>query len=259
MSFSNSLKGFLGFVVLSLLFFSPTSLNIYAGASIKSNITANYQFEDYAKRLYQECQLAPKKLKYEVFKHALVGYSNMLQKGKINTNKSTLSIVDFSKPSSHKRLYVVDIKNRRVLHYTYVSHGRNTGDLYAYKFSNTHQSLQSSLGFYKTAETYYGKHGYSLRLDGLEKGFNTNARDRAVVMHGADYVSRDYVRREGRLGRSWGCPAVPIEETKPIINHIKGGNCLFVYKNTNDYLQKSHLLNEYIAVNFFVKNKSLFL
>ncbi len=258
MGYSKIIKGLFCAILLSFLFFSPTSLNIYASASMSSKLTVSYQFEQYTKDLYKQCQLSQKKLKYEVFKHALVGYYNMLQKGQIKVQKSTLSIVDFSKPSSHKRLYVVDIKERKVLHYTYVSHGRNTGDLYASKFSNTHQSLQSSLGFYKTAETYYGKHGYSLRLDGVEKSFNTNARDRAVVMHGADYVSSDYVRREGRLGRSWGCPAVPREEAKPIINHVKGGNCLFVYKNTNGYLQKSKLLNEYIAANFFVKNKFLF-
>ncbi|MEZ4886062.1 MAG: murein L,D-transpeptidase catalytic domain family protein [Chitinophagales bacterium] len=256
MSYSNSLKGFLGFSVffLSILFatFSSTSANT------NSSTAASYQFDEYSKCLYNDCQLSQKQLKYDVFKHALVGYYNMIEKGQILANKSTLSIVDFSKPSYQKRLYVIDIKIRKVLHYTYVAHGKNTGLISADKFSNTQQSLQSSLGFYKTAETYEGKHGYSLRLDGLESGFNSNARSRAVVMHGADYVSSDFVQQHGRLGRSWGCPAVSRAESKPIINTIKGGNCLFIYKNQSTYLQKSRLLNEYIAASFFVKNKYLF-
>ena len=259
MGYSNKIIGFFSFLIVFLLPFTSTFNAVPMSAAItSSHLTAAYQFEEYSKSLYNDCQLGKKKLKYEVFKQALVGYCNLIQQGQLRSNKTTLSIVDFSKPSSQKRLYIVDIKNRQLLHYTHVSHGRNTGDLYASKFSNTHQSLQSSLGFYKTAETYYGKHGYSLRLDGLEKGFNSNARDRAVVMHGAEYVSADFARREGRLGRSWGCPAVPVEETKPIINHIKGGNCLFVYKNKHPYLQKSRLLNESIAANFFVKNRYRF-
>ncbi len=256
MVYSISRKGFLGFLVFTLLIlfsFSPT-----VQASTNNNTAISSQFEQYSKCLYNDCQLSQRKLNYDVFKRALVGYYNMIQQGQILASKSTLSIVDFSKPSHQKRLYIVDIKNRKVLHYTYVAHGKNTGLITADKFSNTHQSLQSSLGFYKTAETYQGKHGYSLRLDGLEKGFNSNARGRAVVMHGADYVSHDFVKRNGRLGRSWGCPAISRAESKPIINAIKGGNCLFIYKNQNNYLQKSNLLNEYIAASFFVKNKYRF-
>ncbi|MGB1242083.1 MAG: murein L,D-transpeptidase catalytic domain family protein [Chitinophagales bacterium] len=256
MTYSISRKGFLGFLV-SFLFLS-TSFSNALQASFNNNNAISFQFEEYSKCLYNDCQLSQKKLNYKVFKQALVGYYNMVQKGQIRANKSTLSIVDFSKPSYQKRLYIVDIKTRKVLHYTYVAHGKNTGLVSADKFSNTHQSLQSSLGFYKTAETYHGKHGYSLRLDGVERGFNSNARGRAVVMHGADYVSRDFVKRNGRLGRSWGCPAVSRAESKPIINNIKGGNCLFIYKNTNNYLQKSNLLNEYLAASFFVKNKYRF-
>ena len=256
MSFSNSRNGFLGFLVFVL--FISFSFSHTIQASNNSSSAISLQFEDYSKCLYNDCQLSQKKLNYDVFKRALVGYFNMVQNGQIQSHKSTLSIVDFSKPSHQKRLYVIDIKTRKVLHYTYVAHGKNTGLVTADKFSNTHQSLQSSLGFYKTAETYHGKHGYSLRLDGLESGFNSNARGRAVVMHGADYVSQDFVRRNGRLGRSWGCPAVSRAEAKPIINNIKGGNCLFIYKNKSSYLQKSNLLNEYLAASFFVKNKYRF-
>ncbi len=261
MSISNIVKGLFGFFAFLLIPYTSTfqAIPLAASLSAASGISVTSQFDVFSKNLYKDCQLSKKQLSYEIFKQALVGYYNMLESGKVVAQKgSTLSIVDFTKPSSRKRLHVIDLKKRKVLHYTYVSHGRNTGDLYASKFSNTHQSLQSSLGFYKTAETYYGKHGYSLKLDGLERGFNSNARARAVVMHGADYVSADYVRREGRLGRSWGCPAVPREEARPIINQVKGGNCLFIYKNDRNYLQKSKFLNETIAARFFANNLYLF-
>jgi L,D-transpeptidase catalytic domain len=153
-----------------------------------------------------------------------------------------LTVIDFSLPSTEKRLWVIDPAKGLILHHTVVAHGRNSGELLAKTFSNQPESFQSSLGFYKTAETYQGKHGYSLRLDGLEKGFNDQARNRAIVIHGADYAKEEFAKTTGRLGRSLGCPALPPELSEKVIDLIKDGSLLFIYGNDQSYLQQSYLL-----------------
>src|SRR5690606_30115729 len=139
---------------------------------------------------------------YDVFEKGINGFKKLKMEGKIAKDKNVVSIIDFRLPSTEKRMWIIDMSNMEILYNTYVAHGRNSGGKYAEKFSNTPQSLQSSLGFYLTAESYYGKHGLSLRLDGQEVGFNNNARKRAVVLHSADYASPKFVERQGRLGRS---------------------------------------------------------
>lgn len=186
--------------------------------------------------IYQELCLDEAGLSHSVFDYAIRGVQ------KVNPAKAILAIVDLSQPSVNKRLYVIDLVKRKLLYRTYVAHGRNSGDLFAQKFSNEVSSLQSSLGFYQTMGTYQGKHGLSLKLKGLEIGFNTNALDRAVVMHGADYVSEDFIRKIGRLGRSFGCPAVPYGIHKDIIETLKNGACLFVFSPNQNYLKKSTFL-----------------
>ncbi|MBB3836982.1 hypothetical protein FHS57_000964 [Runella defluvii] len=186
--------------------------------------------------IYQELSLDEAGLSHSVFDYAIRGVQ------KVNPAKAILAIVDLSQPSVNKRLYVIDLLKRKLLFRTYVAHGRNSGDLFAQKFSNEVSSLQSSLGFYQTLGTYQGKHGLSLKLKGLENGFNTNALDRAVVMHGADYVSEDFIRKIGRLGRSFGCPAVPYGVHKDIIETLKNGACLFVFSPNQNYLKKSTFL-----------------
>lgn len=153
-----------------------------------------------------------------------------------------LTVIDFSLPSTEKRLWVLDPAKGLILHHSVVAHGRNSGELLAKTFSNQPESFQSSLGFYKTAETYQGKHGYSLRLDGLEKGFNDQARNRAIVIHGADYANEQFAKNTGRLGRSLGCPALPPALSSKIIDLIKDGSLLFIYGNDVTYLQQSYLL-----------------
>lgn len=162
----------------------------------------------------------------------------------MDTTKATITIVDMSQPSTHKRLYVVDLLAKKLLFNTYVAHGQNSGDLVPSKFSNTQSSFQSSLGFYQTLNTYMGKHGLSLQLKGLEKGFNDNVFNRNIVLHGADYVCEDMIRKTGRLGRSQGCPAVPYADSKAIIQAVKGGTCLFVYAPNPSYLSQSAYLTE---------------
>ncbi len=174
------------------------------------------------------------------FTKALNGYYLLEETGKIK--KNLLTVVDFSLSANEKRLWVIDLQTNEILHQTFVAHGRNTGNEYARSFSNIPESFQSSLGFYATAETYFGKHGYSLRLDGLEKNINDKARERAIVIHGADYVSENFISQHGRLGRSLGCPSLPMEESKTIIDLIKEKSCLFIYFPSDEYLTKSQLV-----------------
>ncbi len=169
--------------------------------------------------------------KQESFTKALEGYYQWKDNGKVQ--KDILTIVDFSMSSKEERLWVIDLKNNQILFQSLVAHGRNSGIEYATSFSNKPESHQSSLGFYTTGETYIGKHGYSLRLDGLEKGINNNARKRAIVIHGADYVSETFIENNGRLGRSFGCPSVPEELSKELIDTIKNKSCLYIYYPSN--------------------------
>jgi hypothetical protein len=175
-------------------------------------------------RLWLDCQLE-KDLPYEIFSIAIQGYRKIENIKK----KNILTIIDYSKPSSVKRFFVIDIEKKELLYKTHVAHGKNSGDNEAVSFSNELNSLQSSLGFFLTAETYEGENGYSMKLDGLEKGINDHAREREIVIHGAEYVSEEYIIKYGRLGRSWGCPALPMEVSKEIIDFIANGSCLFVY------------------------------
>ncbi len=174
-----------------------------------------------------------------VFSLAMQGWQKLSK----DVQSNLLTVIDFSLPSTEKRMWVIDPKSGVVLFHSVVSHGRNSGNLMAEKFSNLPESFQSSLGFYQTGETYQGKHGYSLRLDGLEKGFNDAARNRAIVIHGADYAREEFAVQTGRLGRSLGCPALPTEISDQAIDLIKDGTLLFIYGNDTNYLQQSMLLN----------------
>ena len=154
----------------------------------------------------------------------------------------TLTVIDYSKPSTEKRLWVIDLATRDVVYEELVSHGQGSGGNLATAFSNTPDSHQSSLGLFVTAEPYTGKNGYSLRLDGLDRGFNDRARARAIVIHGAPYVSDAFAKAQGRLGRSWGCPAVRDEIARPLIDLIAGGNLVFAYYPDQDWLTSSAYL-----------------
>ncbi|HEX6893519.1 MAG TPA: murein L,D-transpeptidase catalytic domain family protein [Chryseolinea sp.] len=199
-------------------------------------------FVDSLSRLYDAIDLQKYELSFEAFKYGMTGYLSLLREGKVN-NKGLLTIIDFTKSSNSKRFYTIDLKNLAVKFHTYVSHGKNTGEVMAKSFSNTVHSNQSSLGFYVTAETYVGSKGYSLKLDGVEKGYNDKLRERAVVMHNADYVSEHWIRKYGRLGRSQGCPALPNEIGKKVIDTIKHHTVIFAYYNDSAYLSSSPYLN----------------
>lgn len=178
---------------------------------------------------------------------ALDGYEMLVQEHGLS-RPEVLTIIDFSLPSDQKRLWVLDLLQAKVLFHCLVSHGRRSGELMAEYFSNTPGSNASSLGFYITGETYIGNHGLSLTLDGIEYGINDNARERAIIIHGADYVSADFIRKYGRLGRSLGCPAIPEEMKKEIIQSIKGGSCLFIYKPSESYMSESQIIRKIASV-----------
>lgn len=192
--------------------------------------------------LYDSMNLDGIGLSKQTFDYAMKGFNLLLEQGRLE-NENIISIVDFSMPSSKKRLFVIDLEQLKVVFNTYVAHGVNSGAAMAREFSNTPESLKSSLGFYETLQTYSGGHGYSLRLEGLEKGINDNANSRDIVIHAADYVNEDFIKARGFIGRSWGCPALPEKLNKPIINKIKGGTCLFLYSPDKAYLRKSKIIN----------------
>jgi hypothetical protein len=192
--------------------------------------------------LYSNMNLSESGLSRDVFFAACKGYEYLMSQN-VLFKQGLITICDFSQSSSKKRLYVLDLNTGKVLFNTYVSHGHNSGDAYATSFSNSEDSHKSSLGFMRTAETYIGDNGYSMRLDGLENGFNDNVRNRAIVMHGSNYVNGERASEGTMMGRSYGCPAVPAAEVKKIINTIKGGSCFFNYYPDRYYTQASKILN----------------
>jgi hypothetical protein len=175
--------------------------------------------------VYDKLALSDKQLSKSIFEKAVAEYS--LAKNRYQ--KPVITIIDFTQSSNAKRMYIIDLEKGELLMQTYVAHGRNSGEEFAQNFSNAPESYMSSPGLYETGGTYSGKHGLSLKLNGLNRGVNDNALKRAIVIHGASYVSEDFIRKNGRLGRSQGCPAVSEELSASIIDLIKGGTCVYIY------------------------------
>ncbi|MBT8386652.1 MAG: murein L,D-transpeptidase catalytic domain family protein [Ignavibacteria bacterium] len=222
--------------------FSLWSLSPSNSAPGERNKTTNKNASiiDYQELLirnfYSECELEDK-LEYPVFKQALAGYNSLGL-----SNKKLLSIIDYSQPSNQKRFFIIDVENHKLLFQTLVAHGKNSGLINATRFSNKKGSHKSSLGFYRTGTTYVGRRGYSLVLEGLEKGINDNARLRGIVIHGANYVSERFITgNNSMIGRSWGCPAVSNKISREIIDLIKGGSCLYIYAEDEFYKERSML------------------
>jgi len=222
-------------VLFLLISFNPTTKTITAPKHIE-NATALTETESVYNSIKMHSASMPA---MECFSIALKGFNRLKEEGKIK--KDLLTVIDFSQSSNTKRLWIIDMENQTVLYNTLVAHGRNSGDEYANDFSNANSSNQSSLGFYATGEIYAGKHGQSLRLDGLENGINSNARSRGVVMHAADYVSDTFIKLHHRLGRSQGCPALPVELTKEVVSLLKDKSCLFIYHPSKKYTATSRL------------------
>lgn len=222
-------------IVLYLFFLLIPIVNIPKTAEITSLEIVNAD-------VYTLMNLEGFGLNRDAFELALKGLNKLAADGRLN-NPDLVTIADYSQSSNKKRFYVIDLKNNRLLFNTYVAHGRNTGDEYARLFSNQVGSFKSSLGFYITENPINGSHtGMSLIINGVEQGINNNALKREIIIHGADYATEDFITKSGRLGRSFGCPALPPDLNKPIIETIKGGTCLFIYNPDNQYLQASSLL-----------------
>jgi len=228
-------------VLLIVLFFSSLSLAFESRGE---------SFDEYVTILYNDLDLEKENLSYDVLWYALLGRGNLTNAFYGLIDDRFLTIIDYSKSSNKKRMYVIDLEDRTLLFRVFVAHAKNTGDQFAKYFSNKPGSNKSSLGFYVTLNSYVGSHGNSLRLEGMENGFNDNAFDRAIVMHGAEYVSQDFINRYGRLGRSLGCPAIPLDYVDSIIPLISAGSVLFIYYPDRSYLTNSKLLKRIPASGF---------
>jgi hypothetical protein len=239
---------FTSLIVLSLCFsfiiagYKPDkSIESVPGSSNAERI------DSYCTTFYSLLRSGVSKPDYEVFKKALTGFFNL--KAGNNIEKNILTIIDFSISSRLDRMWIIDMNKMEVVHVSLVAHGRNSGGEFAGKFSNSLSSYQSSLGFYLTGETYIGRNGLSLSLDGVEPGINDNARERAIVMHGADYVSRDFIQQYGRLGRSYGCPSIPMEDHEKIINMLSGRSCIYVHFPDDKYQSSSGMFTMETALD----------
>ena len=219
-------------LIFLLAFARPGELPV---PDLSGNLTEemDYLAEEYCKSIYCDTGLEGK-LDYSIFHRAFDGITEICA-----PRKDILTIIDYSKPACDQRFYVIDLVNRKLLYRTLVAHGKNSGELYCTRFSNRPRSLQSSPGFFLTAESYSGRQGYSLRLDGMEPGINDLARARAIVVHGAEYVAQHYVDDFGYIGHSFGCPALPLNVNKQIIDLIKGGSCLYIHTNDKNYVSRS--------------------
>ena len=220
-------------------------------AVAKASFSPEAMFDQKLRATYSALGAEQEGLRFETFAKAMTGYLNLRQDGKLAEGKQVLTVIDFDLPSTEKRLWVLDLATNNILFHTLVAHGHNSGENEATNFSNTDQSNMSSLGFYATGSEYEGKHGHSLRLQGLDEGYNTNAAARSVVMHGADYVSEDFIKQNGRLGRSLGCPALPMDQYSQIIDAVNGGTCLFLNKSDAGY--SSRFLNQSVAIAALVQ------
>ena len=211
--------------------------NFFTNNSIGTN-----SFDPEMELIYDSLQLKERGLTKEAFNYAYTGYKKLDEEGMLN-KEGLITICDFSQSSKRKRLYLIDLNECKLLLNTYVAHGRNSGGEYARNFSNKPESRQSSLGFYRTKTTYYGGHGLALTIAGLEPGFNDKAERRKIVVHGSQYIGDNYKRWGKFMGRSFGCPAVPMKQSKILINTIKDGSCLFIYHPSKTYLKGSKILN----------------
>ena len=194
------------------------------------------------KELYNELNAAQYDLSFTAFRYAYIGYQTMKKQHRLN-NKELFSIIDFTKDCNSKRFYTIDLEKMKIVYYTYVAHGKKSGERMATSFSDAVESNKSSIGFYITGNTYNGGNGYSLILHGDEKGYNSNLAKRSVVVHAADYANEDYIASNGRMGRSLGCPALPENIYKQVIETIKEKTMIFAYYNDAKYLKTSKYLN----------------
>ncbi|QNH60503.1 murein L,D-transpeptidase catalytic domain family protein [Hymenobacter sediminicola] len=213
-------------------------------------------FDQYVLTSYAGAHLTSYGMSPTVYREALMGYYTLTKKGAAVAGRQVLTIIDYARPSSQKRMWVIDLRRQKVLFHTLVAHGKNTGNDVAQTFSNVEGSEMSSLGFYVTGQPYQGKHGLSLKLHGQDARYNTNAATRAVVVHGADYVSENFVRQHGRLGRSQGCPALPVQQAPQVIRTIQNGTVIYAHGPSSVNFSSSWLKLD-PAINAFAQLRGL--
>lgn len=254
------MKKNLWWILSALLLFSITVISWKPSGATKSNIgvteaknaslDAKGYFAQYVNDVYQTANLQQTGMDIMVLQKAMTGYFNLKIANKLSQNSNVITVVDFNKSSREKRMWIIDVVNKTLLLNTWVAHGQGSGNDMATDFSNNNESHQSSLGFYLTDDVYFGKHGRSLRLEGLDAGINNAAKARGIVIHAADYVCQNTINQIGRLGRSFGCPAVSPEVSDMVINTIKGRSMLFITGKSSTYTSK--LLDETAPANFLM-------
>ena len=223
--------------VFSLIIYFIFSLSLFAEINFSNDfkLSIKKKFSDMdIKLMYTELCLNDK-VSFSCFNNAMHGLEKIEDLEIFdNSNNNLLVMVDYTKPSTEERLFIIDLRKKQLLISSLVTHGRGTGDLYATKFSNKNNSYSTSSGFYLTGKIYNGKHGESLELYGLEKGKNDNAKKRTIVMHSAYYANKAFAEKYGRLGRSKGCLALPTDLNTKIINLISGGVVLYIHTNFDE-------------------------
>jgi hypothetical protein len=249
-------------VTLVIFFFSATILSWRSPGVNKSNggvnstLSAKELFNQYVNNLYQAADLQGSGLAFDVFEKAFTGYTNLKLSHQLPQNSAILTVIDYNKSSAEKRMWIINLFSKQLLLNTWVAHGQGSGMEMADKFSDRNDSHQSSLGFYLTDDVYMGKHGRSLRLDGLDEGFNISARMRSIVVHAANYVGQRAIDEQGHVGRSFGCPAVAPAVADFVINTIQGKSVIFI--NGNDERYNSKYLDETAPLNMMAADSTSF-
>jgi hypothetical protein len=237
---SEAIKKFIGYTVVATPVYHSDEVE-----GLAKQVAAKAELKmigNTATSIYDEMNLGDSGLSRQAFECAWTGYYKLQKKGLLHKT-GVLSICDFSQSSSQERMYVIDVRHRKMLYRTFVAHGINSGEEYASAFSNSDESCKSSLGFYVTSSTYYGSNGLSLRIEGVDKGFNDHASRRNIVIHGAPYVSLRILHKYGLMGTTFGCPAIPSEMSSKIIPVVKNGSCFFIYYPSQKYITQSTVLN----------------
>lgn len=236
-------------VIKKMIGYSVSATPVYAKSAELANLVQAIAAKAELKRvirtatnIYNEMDLQDSGLSEKAFEYGWMGYYKLQKKGLLH-NTNILTICDFSQSSSEERMYVIDVRSKKLLYRTFVAHGINSGEEFANSFSNSDESCKSSLGFYVTSNTYMGSNGLSLRIQGVDRGFNDHAARRNIVIHGASYVSLRILHKYGVMGTTFGCPAIPAEMTDQIIPAVKNGSCFFIYYPSKKYLSQSTVLN----------------
>jgi hypothetical protein len=252
-------KHFIG-LICAFLLLSVTLVSWKPAGERKSTtnsnnlLTAHELLAKYISNVYESAHLGESGLTFNVFKKALTGFLNLKTSNKLPQASSILTVIDFTKSSTEKRMWIINVMDKNLLLNTWVAHGQGSGRYVASRFSDRIESHKSSVGFYVTDEVYYGKHGRSLRLDGMDAGFNIHARAREIVVHAADYVGQNVIEEQGRLGCSLGCPAVAPEVADEVIETIKDKTVMFINGNVRHYYSK--YLAEKSAANFLASDSN---